>query len=63
MQSVGMLFWALWLATGLVRAVGWACRVFGTGGFWKRLRTRRVSGASAEGAQGEGAGEDGEPAS
>jgi hypothetical protein len=40
---VGMLVWALWLAVGLVRAVAWGWRVFGTGGFWRRLVRRRVS--------------------
>jgi hypothetical protein len=38
---VGMLVWALWLAASLVRAMGWGWRVFGAGGFWKRLRRRR----------------------
>jgi hypothetical protein len=45
---VGMLVWALWLAAGLVRAVGWGWRAFGAGGFWKRLRVSRTSTAPAE---------------
>jgi hypothetical protein len=45
---VGMLIWALWLAASLVRAVGWGWRVFGTGGFWKRLRRRRTAQAVQE---------------
>jgi hypothetical protein len=38
---VGMLAWALWLAAGLVRAVGWGWRAYGEGGFWRRLTLRR----------------------
>ena len=34
---VGMLVWALWLASGLVRAIGWGWRAFGEGGVWRRL--------------------------
>ncbi len=42
---VGMLVWALWLASGLVRAIGWGWRSFGTGGFWRRLALRRMAPA------------------
>ncbi len=38
---VGMLAWALWLAAGLVRAVGWGWRAYGEGGVWRRLPLRR----------------------
>jgi hypothetical protein len=44
---VGMLVWALWLAAGLVRAIGWGWRAFGEGGFWRRLIRRRTPLAPA----------------
>jgi hypothetical protein len=46
---VAMLAWALWLAAGLVRAVGWGWRAFGEGGLWRKLslptRSRGVPAA------------------
>jgi hypothetical protein len=47
---VGMLLWALWLAAGLVRAVGPAWRAFSEGGVWRPiLRRRGPSAASGPG--------------
>jgi hypothetical protein len=37
---VGMLLWALWLAAGLVRAVGPAWRAFSESGAWRPLLVR-----------------------
>ncbi len=37
-----MLLWALWLASRLLRWLGWAWESFNTGGSWKRLRKERV---------------------
>ena len=42
---VGMLAWALWLAAGLVRAVGWGWRAYGEGGLWRRLPLTRTAAA------------------
>ena len=42
---VGMLVWALWLAAGLVRAIGWGWRAFGEGGLWRKLVLRRAPAA------------------
>jgi hypothetical protein len=39
---VAMLAWALWLAAGLVRAIGWGWRAFGEGGLWRALPRRRA---------------------
>jgi hypothetical protein len=36
-----MLLWALWLAAGLVRAVGPAWRAFSEGGVWRPILKRR----------------------
>jgi hypothetical protein len=47
-----MLAWALWLAAGLVRAVGWGWRAFGEGGLWRKLslpRSRVVPGRAGAG--------------
>jgi hypothetical protein len=41
-----MLLWALWLAAGLVRAVGPAWRAFSEGGVWRPLFRRGASSAS-----------------
>ncbi len=38
---VVMLLWALWLAHGLVRAVGPGWRAFGHGGYWRPLLLKR----------------------
>ncbi len=51
---VGMLVWALWLAAGLVRGIGWGWRAFGEGGVWRRLRWR--AGVAGDGGEGQGAG-------
>jgi hypothetical protein len=45
LYRVLMLAWALWLAAGLVRAVGWGWRAFGEGGLWRRLPLRRRAAA------------------
>jgi hypothetical protein len=58
---VGMLVWALWLATSLVRAVGWGWRAFGEGGYWRRLRRAwRKEDAGGEEELGSGDSEEGE---
>jgi hypothetical protein len=43
---VGMLLWALWLAAGLVRAVGPAWRAFSEGGVWRPILRRRGPSAA-----------------
>jgi hypothetical protein len=40
LYRVAMLLWALWLAAGLVRAVGPAWRAFSEGGVWRPVLTR-----------------------
>jgi hypothetical protein len=40
LYRVAMLLWALWLAAGLVRAVGPAWRAFSAGGVWRPVRRR-----------------------
>jgi hypothetical protein len=40
LYRVGMLLWALWLAAGLVRAVGPAWRAFSEGGVWRPILRR-----------------------
>jgi hypothetical protein len=56
---VAMLAWALWLAAGLVRAVGWGWRAFSEGGLWRKLSLPSRSRAVAPGA---GGGSSGTPA-
>jgi hypothetical protein len=43
---VAMLLWALWLAAGLVRAVGPAWRAFSEGGVWRPILRRRGPSAA-----------------
>jgi hypothetical protein len=43
LYRVAMLLWALWLASGLVRAVGPAWHAFAEGGLWRPISIARVS--------------------
>ena len=41
-----MLFWALWLATSLLRWLGWGWQQFGAGGFWKPRHNNEIPEAT-----------------